>query len=303
MGIDRSRAYVQDTPRADASFLDYYAGGWQELFPNAGASCTYKGAELGVHGELCKIPWEYCIEEGHSGRVSVRAWVRTVRTPFLVEKTLTVEAGRPVLFIEEAVKNEGGETMDFMWGHHPAFGAPFLCEHCRLFVPAAGVETLDLPDSRQILPPDQHFASFPMVKTKDGLDFDLSRILPPSARVSHTSFLKGLQDGWFALVNEQSGLGFAMNWDVKVFPYIWLWEELCGTPGYPWWWRSYVVGVEPQSSLSRGGLKGAIQEGTQLSLKPGETVRTQLCATSFVASGKPCGVSDEGEVRYEPRAG
>jgi len=75
----------------------------------------------------------------------VKFWVRTVRCPFLVEKTLRLRSDRATLEIEETVTNEGAEPMDFMWGHHPAFGAPFLDEHCRLFAPATGVETNTLP--------------------------------------------------------------------------------------------------------------------------------------------------------------
>ena len=46
-------------PLLAAPFMDFYPGGWQELFPNAGNNCVYKGAELGFHGEICKVPWEF----------------------------------------------------------------------------------------------------------------------------------------------------------------------------------------------------------------------------------------------------
>ena len=33
------------------AWLEAYAGGWQVLFPNGGFANTYKGVELGYHGE------------------------------------------------------------------------------------------------------------------------------------------------------------------------------------------------------------------------------------------------------------
>lgn len=297
-GVRNPQTHVHDTPNPLASFMDFYFGGWQELFPNAGDNCIYKGAELGFHGEVCKVPWEYRIVEDSSQRVSVGFWVRTVRTPFLVEKTLTLETGKPVLFIEETVTNEGTEPMDFMWGHHPAFGAPFLCEHCRLFTPANAVETHPPEPARQILPPETRFDSFPMVKTIDGRDFDLSRLLPPTAQVTITTYLMDLKDGWYCFVNERTRLGFAMRWDVSVFRFLWFWEEICGTPHYPWWGRCYVVGIEPQSSVPGLGLIKAIERGTQLTLQPGGRLSTRLCATAFLAEGIPRGVNEEGQVIY-----
>jgi len=36
----------------EGNILDFYHGGWQELFPNAGDAGKYKGAYLPFHGEL-----------------------------------------------------------------------------------------------------------------------------------------------------------------------------------------------------------------------------------------------------------
>ncbi|MCI0418394.1 MAG: DUF4432 domain-containing protein, partial [Acidobacteria bacterium] len=58
-GLKNPQTYVHDTPAAAAPFMDFYPGGWQELFPNAGNNCVYRGAELGFHGEICKVPWEF----------------------------------------------------------------------------------------------------------------------------------------------------------------------------------------------------------------------------------------------------
>ena len=297
-GVIDPKTHVHDTFEPGAPFMDFYQGGWHELFPNAGGNCTYRGAELGVHGEICKVAWDYQITEESEQRVSVKFWVRTARTPFFVEKKLSLRKDDPTLFIEETVTNEGSEPMDFMWGHHPALGAPFLSEHCRLFLPGAMVETAHALPARQVLVPETRFESFPIVKTIDGADFDLSRIAPPSAGIAHLIYLSNLADGWYCVVNEQTKLGFGMRWDVNVFRYLWLWQEFGGTRHYPWWGRGYVVAVEPQSSLSGLGLQNAIERGTQLTLSPGERLSTSLCASIFIAEGEPKGICSDGRTEY-----
>lgn len=297
-GVKNPQTYVQDTPERSAPFMDFYPGGWQELFPNAGSTCQYKGAEFGFHGEICKVPWESAVLEDNPQQVAVRFWVRTVRAPFLVEKTLRLKTGQAALEIEETVSNEGAEPMDFMWGHHPAFGAPFLDEHCRLFAPAGGVETAHALPARQLLQPETGFDTFPKVRTHDGEDFDLSRMWSPAARFTHLSYLIGLKDGWYCLVNEKTRLGFALRWDLQVFRYLWLWQEFCGTSQYPWWGRGYVTGIEPHSSIPGQGLEKAIERGTQLKLAPGKSLSTRLCASLFRAEGEPKGVNDDGQVTY-----
>ena len=294
-GVRDPATTIQDTANSAASFLDYYFGGWQELFPNAGAGCTYRGAELGVHGEACKVPWSWQIKEETSRRISVRLRARMVRTPFLLEKQLTLEAGRATLLIEESVTNEGADAVDFIWGHHPALGAPFLSGNCRLYAPARVVET---DDSNLFLAPQRRFESYPMIETADGDPFDISRIPPPSARVTMQSFLRELAEGWYAVVNQETGLGFAMSWDLEVFPYLWLWEELCGSADYPWWGRCYVAGIEPNSTPTGGGLAQAVENGTQHRLPPGKSLHSVLRATAFVTQGEPRRVDPEGRIEY-----
>jgi uncharacterized protein DUF4432 len=49
---------------------------------------------------------------------------------------MVLEHGNATLQICERLRNNGGESMEFMWAHHPAFGWPFLEEGCRIEIPA-----------------------------------------------------------------------------------------------------------------------------------------------------------------------
>src|SRR5688572_29182343 len=88
-------------PESQAVWLDHYGGGWQELLPNAGGACTVSGAAHSFHGEASVVPWEYVIERPDGVPPRVRLTVRLARTPFSVEKVVSLDADRPVLRLWE----------------------------------------------------------------------------------------------------------------------------------------------------------------------------------------------------------
>src|SRR5262245_53668111 len=47
----RAPAHGWFTADSQAAWLEMYEGGWQEIFPNGGDACQYKGVELNFHGE------------------------------------------------------------------------------------------------------------------------------------------------------------------------------------------------------------------------------------------------------------
>lgn len=261
---------------SEGPFTDGYEGGWQEIFPNGGRNCTYKGAEYGLHGELWGLPWEVEVVYEAAEEVSVKFSVATLRSPFVVEKTLSLGSGRALLAIEETVRNTGEEEMAFMWGHHPALGGNFLDEHCVLFTPAERVvnEQTLAPTTR--FSPGQEFR-WPHGTTRDGQRVDISRVLPASARVSDMFYLTDLREGWYALVNERKKIGFGMTFDPAVFRCLWMWAVYGGEFGWPWYGQAYTVAVEPFSSWP-AVLTRAIENGMHLSLGPGAAMSTRLTA-------------------------
>ena len=277
------------------SFLDFYAGGWQEMLPNAGMNCVYKGASLGVHGEVCLLPWSYRIDRNSPEAVSVTFSVRTVRTPFYLEKTLTLNHHSPVLFIEERLVNEGDEPMDVMWGHHPAFGWPFVDDGCRLFLPPCRVRTPeDYPAPTSRLEKGQD-TNWPFVRGRSGKTIDLSRLPSPEVRSHDLAYLHGMTEGWYAVVNARVGVGFGLRWDPALFPFLWFWQVYRGGMGYPWYGNTYTIALEPVSSFPPT-LTEAIKANTQLTLVPGEERYTRLLAVAFAGREEVHGIDPEGRV-------
>lgn len=287
---------------SEEHWMDCYHGGWQTLFPNAGAECRYRNATHGFHGEASATGWAYLPEAGSAGdsdgtdRVSAKFATTLCRSPFRLEKTVTLEANEPVLRVRETVTNVGGSAAEFVWGQHLAFGAPFLSDKCRLQV----------PNDRMAVDPDVDGASsrlvpgaatgWPTAATASGETIDFGRIPGPESGTADMAYLTGLKEGWYALRNEELGFGVGVSWDPAVFPYIWLWQEFGGTKMYPFYGSAYVMGVEPCSVPHAYGLAEAARKGEAFSLLPGETKETEICVVLIPHADPVSG--DPGKIRF-----
>lgn len=259
------------------NFMDYYPGGWQEIFPNGGGPCEYKGAVLGLHGEVALQPWKYSVTEDTGSRLSMKFSTATYRTPFLLEKTLSIERNRPELHISEEIKNLSGDEMDFMWGHHPAIGKPFLSEDCVIKIKGAKV-TVGPGDGRSYTNLKQTSGKWPLVEGIDGKNMvDISICPSENDRVSEVMFLSELQEGRYEIYNKKLKAGFKLEFPPDVFRYVWFWRIAKGSFDYPWYGRTYNVALEPFSSLPN--LAEAVKRGDSLKLKPGNSLSATLTAS------------------------
>jgi len=271
--------YSPSTPRAAGPHLDYYEGGWQEMFPNCGIASKHQGAEIGQHGEVLLLPWSYSITRDEPGEIEVRFEVRTIRTPFHLVKHLSLSSGKSALLIRESVTNEGGQDVDFSWGHHPALGQPFLEEGCRVWVPDCSIRTLSLfTAATSRLKPDQ-LSKWPHAVGSDGSQVDLSITGASALGVNDMAFLEGITDGRFAVTNPRLELGFGMHYPANLFKYLWYWQVYRGAMDYPFWGATYNIGLEPSATLP--GLSEAAKKGESLKLGPGQTLSIELSAEIF----------------------
>jgi len=288
------RQYMPSSIRQSGTFMDFYEGGWQELFPNCGNASVHQGAELGQHGEVAHLPWSYVITKDTPDEIEVQFSVRTVRTPFYLVKKLSLRSNAGVLKIHERVTNEGGQAVDYIWGHHPALGAPFLDEHCRVDLPPCRIRTMsEYTSATSRLQADQD-TPWHMGKGTDGSAVDLSIVPPPDVQSSDMIFLEGITDGWFAVTNQAQRVGFAMRYPADVFKVLWYWQVFRGGRNYPWWGATYNMALEPCVALPV--LERAAKSGNALTLEAGESREVELLAIAFDGLESVARVNEDGSI-------
>lgn len=263
-------------------FEDYYYGGWQEILPNT-PSFNYRGALLGQHGEVSLTPWKYSIVDNNAERISVKLWTRPLRVPVKIEKTLTIVVDQPTLFIEEKLTNESRTKLDIIWGHHIAFGLPFLNEGAKIETNASKmISEPTMPDHRRFKPGIE--SDWPMCTNISGKKDDAS-IIPPVSDppYSDLSYLYGFgDDANYSIINTVKKVGFSVKWDSTIFKYLWYWQERYATQDAPWWGDAYAVALEPWTSMYKPDALDAIDKGEWLSIEKGEGVHTKLSASVII---------------------
>ena len=295
-GVRTPTTFTPSSGDSVGTWMDYYAGGWQTVFPGGGFPSDYQGADMGLHAESSIAPWDAAIVEDTPERVSIRCWIRTARTPYFFEKTLTLTSGSPVLSVDQTLTNEGEEVGYCVWGEHIALGPPFLGPDC----------VIDLPGGTLINHPKQHHpnatlqlgarTAWPMTKDQQGNPVDLSRIPPKESRRYDMSYIADMPDGWYAITNQRLGVGFGVRWPTNIYKFLWYWQAFGGGFGYPFWGRTYNVGLEPFSSWTNQGIADAKANGTAMILQPGESVSSTLGVVAYTGSDRVQAITEDGQV-------
>ena len=279
--IPMQRPFVATSALPEGAFHDYYYGGWQEVLPSAGwAKDPYLGTYQGLHGEVSLLPFEAQIIEDEAERAALRTHVRLYRSPLTLERTMSLKKDMPALFIRERLANESTGEFAVMWGHHPAFGEPFLDDSCVVEAPARKVEVLAYHQNGLWQPGGDY--EFPRVKNRRTGDVqDIRRVLPRETRSVDVVFFKELSEGWYGITNQRLGVGFGMAWDQDLFKYLWMWQVYGGHTDYPWYGRTYNCALEPFTSYPPAGIKNAIDNGTARIMQPGELIETGFVAVAY----------------------
>ncbi|KQX48800.1 DUF4432 family protein [Paenibacillus sp. Root444D2] len=282
-GVQNPNSYLSTSDDPIAAFIDYYPGGWQEVFPNGGSSSSYKGAQFGQHGEVAHMPWHYEITQDTTERISVRFSVRTKKVPFSLTKTMSLVSGQATLYIDEEVENLSDYSQRYMWGQHIALGKPFLDESCLIHMPAGvriRTEEANQNPSGRVKRGNEY--EWPLAYNELGELVDLSQ-LPPKGTASEIVYLTGFgNNGWYSVVNGQKGIGMKVEWDARTLPYLWYWQEFGATTSYPWYGRHYNIGLEPFVGYPTYGIEEAISNGSAGSIEPYERKKFAMQVSVFV---------------------
>lgn len=272
-GVQNPNDYLPTSPDPISTFIDYYPGGWQEVFPNGGPTSHYLGAQFGQHGEVAHMPWDYEIALDHEDQIRVKFTVRTKKVPFRLTKTLSLMKHSAALTIEEKLENLSDEPLQYMWGQHIALGKPFLEENCVISLPPRIKIITEAVDasapSGRVKRGDEY--DWPYGVSESGEPTDLS-VLPEQGTTSEIVYLKGFdKEAWYTVENRKLGAGWKVEWDGEILPYLWFWQEFGATKGYPWYGRHYNIGLEPFAGYPTYGIEQAIKKDSAGKIGPKQT--------------------------------
>jgi galactose mutarotase-like enzyme len=267
----RSPHALATAPDSQIAWMESYAGGWQELFPNGGAACIHHGAALPFHGEASVLPWEWeVLPDG------IRFYVRLVRSPFTLERTMRLSPDAPVLTVEGRATNHGRVSIEYMWSHHPAFGAPFLSGESRIESNALKLIADPYGPGPLLEAGSEHV--WPTLIEHEGRSIDLTRIPGEEENRSLMAYLVDFPEetAWYAIVNDEAGTSIRFEWNRDDFPCAWLWQEMHFHQDAPWYGECYVMAIEPATSYPGGLANVLATTKTHRILEPGQTATNAL---------------------------
>lgn len=264
------------SPHPPSDFLENYEGGWQVLFPNINDACNYRGLSIPFHGEAALLAWNDEILILNDKEVRLRVWVDCRLVPFRLERVFYLVRGEAQLILEESVTNLSDQPWEFDWCHHLVLGGNFIESGCRIETDAGSIITapqLYEPLTARLAPGQRSI--WPHAVGRNGEPIDLS-VVPGREAHSHDDGMLGdLAKGEYTVVNPRLGIGFRLQWEKSVFPWIMFWMPYGGAE-LPPLTGVYGLGLEPTSAPLP--LEQAVSAGYARQLGGGERLSTQLTA-------------------------
>ena len=216
--------------------------------------------------------------------LSVTLVGRSVRTPLVYRRELVVRRDSALLLWRETVENRSAQTLPVAWLQHPTFGGPLL-DGARLLTPARTVRVFRADDPAGLQLKAGYSGRWPHVPERVGGKLRDCSIVPPAGSgKDHSVQLTDFEAGWGCVWNEARGLGFAMEWDLAVFPYAWSWNCAGGVERYPLWGEGHIITLQPSTSPV-GRFDDLVKSGELLQL-PGHGAVTTEMTTGFVRSAQ-----------------
>jgi hypothetical protein len=233
-------------PLAAVPWERSWHGGWQLLWPNAGAACTVDGVEYGFHGAGSVAPFTVmeCERE--------RALLRCELDGLCCERGYDVRAGR--VRATTRIVNRSKQTIPLVVVEHLILGGPMASEGTTIAL-----------DGGRIVAQEWDGTPLPAGGDWPWLEHEDFSILP--ATTSRFAVVRDIAAGSARIVGS-GGTALEVRFDRAAYPHLWLWEERVGATATPWEGRGECLAVEPSSVPSTDGLAGAIARDEAILLPP-----------------------------------
>jgi hypothetical protein len=184
-----------------------------------------------------------------------------------------------------------------MWGHHPAFSAPFLDAGCRIDLPrcnwSAAPHSDNLPRRFEAITASTY--PYPLALRDSVESFDA--VQSKESRTEDVLLLSEMEKGWCVVRNPQQKLAVSLVWDRTVFPYMWCWQSYGGRWGYPYYGRAYVLAIEPFNCPTLP-FPESVAKGIAPMLGVGERIETRLEAAIVDADARVVDAGFEGAIAF-----
>jgi Domain of unknown function (DUF5107) len=228
-----------------------FYGGIDELLPNDIPE-NINGIDCPDHGELwtTQLDWR---REGE--KLILEGTLPSFGLSYRREMWLRPDAACLELYYR--ISNPTAQPREFLWKLHAALAvqAGDIIE-----CPARTARVVDLASSRC-----KTLAPFPWPKVEGRA----VNVIPPADGTVDFFYLYDLAAGEVALSRSGTGLKFGYQFDLRVFPYVWLFASYGGFNGH------YTVILEPCTAMPIS-VKDAARLKQCSSLAPGQSIETKV---------------------------
>lgn len=162
-----------------------------------------------------------------------------------LRRKIKAPIGQNRIIVEDELRNNTPETVEYMLLYHCNFGYPFLDESLKL----------QLPECTKIIPGN---------KFSEGKEIDLRcQFTPPVDGYDERVFFHDVEikenNAELKVINENLKIGVSLKWSADTLPHLIEWKSMRST--------DYVLGLEPSTNHVIGR-KRAREAGTLLSIAP-----------------------------------
>jgi hypothetical protein len=236
---------------AGSEYDPNFFGGIDELLPNDVPE-VINGVSCPDHGEL----WTTALDWRREGDgLILRGALPSFGLRY--ERKMTLRADSPCLDCSYRISNPTAHPRHFLWKLHAALAVgPGDLVDC----PARKAQVVDLAWSRY-----HTLAPFDWPH----LEGQHAHVIPAPDGTVDFFYLFDLAEGRLAWRRPSDGWTFAYHFDLKVFPYAWLFASYGGFNGH------YTVILEPCTAMPLSVNEAGARNQCSL-LKPGETLETRV---------------------------
>jgi hypothetical protein len=226
-------------------------GGIDELLPNDIPE-NIDGTDFPDHGELWTTALQYVNTE-----TGLKLFGLLPMSGLYYEKSISLETGHPKINLQYSITNRSTIKRHFMWKLHAAL---FISGGDRVVSGARKAHVADLQYSRF---KSQSIFEWPDIENTD------ASVIPAVNGEMDFFYLYDIDKGEMQLRYNTDKSVFAIEYDIAVFPYQWLFSSYGGFDGH------YTAVLEPCSTMPIS-VNDAIKSGQCSVLEPGEKIETSV---------------------------